>query len=240
MTMPRDEFSAFDEAAGIDENQVTPATPPKNDEQTNGGEDRRVTPEHLARVEAQRDQALAHRDQVIMSMLGAAQNNAQAAPQEPQERAIDKLDDETRAYLKPVFDEERALMRQEIMAEFGPILRTVEHQRDLAEIEEVVPGFRGELAPDVDRLIASLSPEKRDEYDNKLGLENLGLRALVNRLMAGREVAQDAADMAHSESFASQPPRGAPTGREQAEAIWNMSDDEFDAATERARLARRR
>jgi hypothetical protein len=234
----RDEFSQFDETlGGPDEGQE--ANPPREEQEeqkAESGVDKRIS--DLTR---ERNEAVKMRDEAIRKMLEGAPTRApepDPAPKESDDFVADSLpedtDPEVADVLRPVLAAHEARIRREFEARYGPAITRVERDQNIELIETRVEGFRKELMEDVEEMFKAMSPEEQAEYDNRLGIEALALRAKINRINSGR----DFTDMAHSAPSGNTPP-DRPRGPSE-QSVWDMPDEEFDAWMAKIRTTPRR
>lgn len=218
----RDKFSDFDDDLGTP--TIPIAAPKEEAKKPEPG-----PPEEIERLRRERNEANAQRHEAISAMLEGARATAAQAPAEPQppgedfltKNLPDDVDPDVLALLRPVLKAHKEIIEQDFSDRFGPIAETVEREQNLKMIEERVPGFSKDMLPEIGALYQKLSPDEREEYDNRLGVEVLALRAQLAK--RGRS---DMSGMAHSA-----PPGGPPEikGEPTEEDVWDMPEDEFEA-----------
>jgi len=230
MAQPRDQLSAFDDAGG----NFDPAP-------TRAKEEDVSVPKSRLDEEIQRRKAAEYgREEAIRKMLDGYKPSAHE--QEPEQIKPDDhyqldglpedTDPEVANLLSRVLSTERQKMERDIARQYGPALEKVQRESSIEEIDGVVPGFKKELMADVEQMFRAMSPEQQREYDNRVGIEALAARARLKRMEGG--IQGDATDMA----FTSPPSvdRADTKKGVTANDIWALSDEEFDALSDRIRF----
>ena len=231
MAQQRDQLSAFDDS--VDMNPMSVVQPDNVDDTT-------VTKANYEKVIEERNAAQGARDEAIRSMLEGAKS---AVVDEPTEIAPDEnyqlggipenTDPEVVNLLSSVLSVERRKIEEDMNRKYGPAMERVERENSLNEINDVVPGFKEELLGEVEQMFNELSPDDKKKYDSRVGIEALAARVRARRLESS--IQSGATDMVFSAPSGHSKQTGGDTGVS-ANDIWNLSDDNFDAAMATIRM----
>ena len=180
-------------------------------------------------------------DQFVLAALKGGQQ-APAAPTETPEQSapfdlsvLEGLDPEVAGGIMQAIQSGQQEFAKNFMAQFqqtyGPALESATEQQHIREVETTVEGFK-EVEGKVGEAFRALPPEKRREYDSRLGVQ--ALTSEVRLQEALELVAQLQGGVSPQAGRAAMTPvnRGSFDGSaaqaDQEVDIWGLSDEDFE------------